>query len=291
MYDIDTSLLRSFLTLAETRSFSRTGALIGRSQSAVSAQMRKLESLMGRQLIARDTRNVRLTAEGERLLVHARQMVAAADAMLARFRAGEIAGEVRFGSPEDFASAYLPDMLAEFARAHDKVDLHVSCKLTRQLLAEFADGLQDLVIIKGDPAARIPGAQPLRAETLVWVAAQPLAFHEMAARGRPLPLAMAPAPCVYRERATMALDRAHLPWRGVFISPSFAGVAAAVRAGLGLAVMPQAMVPQGLVTLGPDWPALAAAEICLLSVARPPPAVAALAAQIAAGVGQSRAAL
>jgi len=173
MHDIDTALLRTFLTLADTRSFSRTGDLIGRSQSAVSGQLRRLEDALACCLIERDTRNVRLTADGERLRVHARQMVAAADAMLARFRDGDIAGEVRFGSPEDFASAYLPDILGTFAKAHERVELHVTCMLTRPLLAAFAAGQQDLIIIKGDPAQRMPGVVPLWEETLVWVRPSP----------------------------------------------------------------------------------------------------------------------
>ncbi|MCA3575454.1 MAG: LysR family transcriptional regulator, partial [Aestuariivirga sp.] len=137
MHDVDTALLRTFVLLAHTGSFSRTGALIGRSQSAVSGQIRKLEQIFGRVLVRRDTRNVSLTVEGERLLVHARTMVAQADAMLERFRLPEVSGEVRFGSPEDFASAYLPDILGVFAAAHPAVELHVTCQLTLPLVEEF----------------------------------------------------------------------------------------------------------------------------------------------------------
>jgi DNA-binding transcriptional LysR family regulator len=268
MHDVDTSLLRTFVVLAETGSFSRTGGRIGRSQSAVSGQIRKLEEMFGRQLLDRDTRNVRLTAEGERLLVHARAMVAQADAMLARFRAPEIAGEVRFGSPEDFASAYLPDILGVFAVAHPAVELHVTCQLTLPLVEEFEAGGQDLIIVKQDPARRYAGARALWQERLVWVAAPGLvADFVRAGVGRPLPLVLSPAPCVYRSRATGALDAAGVAWTGVFTSPSFAGCSAAVRAGLGYAVMPRAMVPPGLVVLE-GWPLLAEAEIALLGAAR-----------------------
>lgn len=88
-------------------------------------------------LAARDTRNARLPAEGERLLPDARAMVAHADAMLARFRGPAIAGVVRFDSPEDFASVDLPDILGVFATAHPAVELHVTCQLTLPLIAEF----------------------------------------------------------------------------------------------------------------------------------------------------------
>jgi len=277
MHDVDTSVLRTFLALAETGSFSRAGVLVGRSQSAVSEQIRKLEEMFGRTLLERTTRSVRLSPEGEHFLAHARAMVAQADAMLARFRAPDIAGEVRFGSPEDFASAYLPDILGVFAAAHPAVELHVTCQLTLPLVEEFEAGEQDLIIVKQDPAQRYAAARPLWRERLVWVAAPVLApdFAE-ARRGRLLPLVLSPSPCVYRSRATRTLDGAGVAWSGVFTSPSFAGQAAAVRAGLGYAVMPRAMVPPELVILR-DWPELAEVEIALLGQARLSPAAAALA--------------
>lgn len=277
MHDVDTSVLRTFLALVESGSFSRAGVLVGRSQSAVSEQIRKLEELFGRPFLERSTRHVRLTSDGEQFLQHARAMVAQADAMLARFRAPDIAGEVRFGSPEDFASAYLPDILGVFAAAHPAVELHVTCKLTLPLVEDFGAGEQDLIIVKQDPERRYAASRPLWRERLVWVSAGALAqdFAE-AARGRPLPLVLSPQPCVYRSRATRTLEAAGVAWSGVFTSPSFAGQAAAVRAGLGYAVMPRAMVPVELSILA-DWPELAEVEIALLGQSRLSPAAAALA--------------
>lgn len=275
MHDIDTQLLRTFVSLAETRSFSRTGARVGRSQSAVSGQLAKLEAALGVRLFARDTRNVALTTEGERLLPDARAMVAQADAMLARFRAPDIAGLVRFGSPEDFASFYLPDILGVFAAAHPAVELHVTCQLTLPLIAEFEAGEQDLIVIKQDPAQPHPGARTLWRERLVWATAP-----QFNANRRPVPLVLSPAPCVYRARALGALEASGWDWLGVYTSPSFAGAIAAVRAGLGATVMPQAMVPPGLVVQD-GWPPLAEAEIALLTPPRAPAAVQALAAFVA----------
>lgn len=259
MPDLDIALLRSFVVLAETASFGRTGARIGRSQSAVSAQIARLESVLGQRLVARDTRNVHLTQEGERLLPEARALVAQADRLVERFRAAGIAGEVRFGSPEDFASAYLPEVLGVFAAAHPAVELHVSCQLTLPLIAEFEAGAHDVIVVKQDPDRPWPGAKPLWREPLVWVAAPGFAAPE----GRPVPLVMSPAPCVYRARAVDAVGKAGWRWTGVYTSPSFAGAVAAVRAGLGAMVMPAAMVPQGLQHLD-GWPPLAEAEMALL---------------------------
>lgn len=275
MHDLDTQLLRTFVILAETASFSRTGGLIGRTQSAVSGQLAKLEAVLGVRLLARDTRNVALTPAGERLLPDARAMVAQADAMLARFRGPQIAGLVRFGSPEDFASVYLPDILGVFAAAHPAVELHVTCQLTLPLIAEFDAGEQDLIVVKQDPSRPYPGARTLWRERLVWVAAAGFRTG-----GQPVLLVLSPAPCVYRARATGALEAAGWGWLGVYTSPSFAGAVAAVRAGLGAMVMPEAMVPPGLV-VQQGWPGLAEAEIALLSPPRAPAAVQALAAFVA----------
>lgn len=280
MHDIDTSLLRTFVVLVETRSFSRTGDLIGRSQSAVTGQMQKLEQVLGRVLLARNTRNVALTPDGERLLGYARQMIASADAMLARFAVDEVKGRVRFGSPEDFATTYLPETLGLFAKAHPDVELRVTCQLTLPLVEALKAGELDLIVVKQDPAKRYDGAKPLWRESLVWVGpahGEP-DFGAVLQGSGVLPLVASPAPCVYRGRAAGALDRAHVAWAGVFTSPSFAGCAAAVAAGFGYAVMPRGMVPPVLRVLEDGWPPLAEVEIALLGAARLTGAAEALAA-------------
>jgi DNA-binding transcriptional LysR family regulator len=286
MKDIDTALLRTFSVLAETRNFSATGNIIGRSQSAVSAQIKRLEDLFGCKLLLRDTRNVALTAQGERLLGKARQMLLATDALIAGIRGPDVAGNVRFGSPEDFATAYLPEVLGAFAAAHPKVALHVTCELTLPLIAAFRGGALDMIIIKQDPADRYPGATTLWQEDLVWILPEAAErdFGALRTRyaeeGRPLPLVLSPAPCVYRQRATRALDSAGLAWDCVYTSPSYAGSSAAVRAGIGFTLMPRGLVPAGAITAGPGdgWPTVEPAELALVASPQPGRATAALAA-------------
>jgi len=292
MYDIDTALLRTFAVLAETRSFSRTAERVGRSQSAVSTQIQKLEDLLGRQLFDRDRRNVRLTEDGERLLGYAKQILRLSEAMIHRFREPEVGGEVRFGSPEDFATFYLPDILAGFAQAFPRVLLHVNCDLTLRLIDGFKRDEYDLIIIKQDPADLYPGSRPLFRERLVWVGGPDctpgMGFAEACAtlghRAHPVPLVLSPAPCVYRQRAVSALDEAHLAWTIAYASPSLAGATAAVKAGLGFSVLPRGMVPKELTAFegrdgggGEGWPPLGEAVICLLAADRLDPAAAALA--------------
>jgi DNA-binding transcriptional LysR family regulator len=280
MQDLDTALLRTFVVLAETLSFSRTGARVGRSQSAVSGQIARLEGVLGVRLLARDTRNVALTAEGEQALGPARAILAEAEALLSRFREGAVAGEVRFGSPEDFASAYLPGLLAEFVAAHPAVDLHVTCALTLPLYEDWQAGGHDVIVVKQDPRRPFPGAVPLWRERVVWAGKPGLAPAGV------VPLVLSPAPCVYRARATAALDGAGRGWSVAFTSPSFAGAVAAVRAGLGVMPLPEGMRPEGLADV--DLPEMAEAELALLVRPRAGGAARALAEFVAGRVGAAR---
>jgi DNA-binding transcriptional LysR family regulator len=277
MRDLDTGLLRTFLVLAETLSFGRTGARVGRSQSAVSGQIARLEDLLGVKLLVRDTRNVALTVEGEQALGQARTILAEAEAFLERFRDGDVAGDVRFGSPEDFASAYLPGLLADFVGTHPSVELHVTCQLTLTLFQDWQAGGQDVIVVKQDPRRPFPGATPLWQERVVWAAREGYRFTY------PLPLVLSPAPCVYRARATAALDAAGLGWTVAFTSPSFAGAVAAVKAGLGVMPLPAGMMPAGLVDPG-SLPEMATAELAILVRPRASAAARALAAFVAGRV-------
>lgn len=271
MYDIDTTLLRTFVTLVETRSFTRTAEKIGRSQSAASMQIAKLEELLDTQLFERDKRNVKITAEGEKLLGYAKQIVGLSDALINRFREPDVEGEIRFGTPEDFATFYLPDILASFAQSHPRVALNVNCDLTLSLIKGFENNLYDLIVIKQEPRNLYKGAQPLWRERLVWVGAphtdKAAVFHDVVKAHSPLPLILSPSPCVYRARATQALDKAGVAWKEAYTSPSVAGEVAAVKAGLGYAALPRKMVPSDLIPLEHEqgWPKLQDAEICLLS--------------------------
>lgn len=196
MHDVDTAVLRTFLALVESGSFSRAGALVGRSQSAVSEQIRKLEEMFGRTLLERTTRSLRLTAEGEQFLPHARAMVAQADAMLARFRAPEIAGEVRFGSPEDFASTYLPDILGVFAAAHPAVELHVTCQLTLPLVEDFEAGAGP-DYRQTRPRTALSGGTPALAGT-AGLGGRPELDRRICGRDARPPTAVGAQPCALR---------------------------------------------------------------------------------------------
>ncbi|MBX9814521.1 MAG: LysR family transcriptional regulator, partial [Sphingomonas sp.] len=190
-----------------------------------------------------------------------RAMLRLNDAALAELIEPEVAGAVRLGVPEDFATAHLPAVLAAFTDAHPKVELEVTCDLTLNLQAKFRAGGFDLVLLKREPGVVVEGMRVWR-EPLIWVARDALSVP---ADG-PLPLIVSPDPCVYRSRAVAALESAGRRWRIAYTSTSLAGTQAAVRAGLGVAVLPREMVPPGLKPVGADaaLPALADTEIALI---------------------------
>lgn len=261
LLNLEIDLLRTFVTIAEARSFTRAGERLGRSQSAISLQMRRLEDRLGRRLLSRDPRHVVLTAEGEAILPQARRILRLNDEIVSQLTEEDLAGEVRLGAPEDFATVHLPEILGAFARAHPKVSLAVTCDLTLHLLDRLRDGALDLALIKREPMGPDIGVRVWR-EPLVWAAAD----RGVLEPGGVAPLVVAPSPCVYRKRAITALESAGRSWRAAYTSPSLAGQHAALRAGLGITVLPRDMTPADLVVLGAEegLPLLPDAEIALL---------------------------
>ena len=246
--DIDTFQLRCFLAVAETQSFTRAAERVGRTQSAVSQQIKKLEEMAGVSLFNRHSREAIITVEGETLLGYARQMLATKQELFSHLSASDIRGEIRFGTPEDFATTYLPDVLAAFAQAYPQTRLNVECDLTVNLQTRFAQGAYDLILIKQVRSDAEPQGVTVWTEHLEWVAA-PHFRKALLDTKAPMPLVLSPEPCVYRKRAIEALETAGVPWWVTYTSPSFAGTVAAVQAGLGITVLPKKMIPQGLVPL------------------------------------------
>lgn len=168
--NLDIDALRSFVAIADTGSFTRGSVQVYRNQSTVSLQIKRLEQAVGATLFDRTTRRVRLTPQGEAALAHARDILALNDDLLARVAAPELAGIVRLGAPEDFATTHLPHALARFAKAFPQVQLDVTCDLTMNLIQRFDGGAFDIVLVKREPGALTEGTRVWR-EGLVWVGA------------------------------------------------------------------------------------------------------------------------
>lgn len=238
----DALTLECFLAVAETGSFTRSADKVARTQSAVSQQIAKLENQIGKPLFIRG-KNLILTSEGEILLTYARKIIQLNRDAMDRFKQPELQGEVRFGLPEDFASVFLSEVLTEYVSLHPRILLNIECDLTLNLFDRFKKKEFDLVLIKMNKPEDFPNGMNVWSETLEWVGNQELLELD---EGQQVPLVLSPQPCVYRARAINSLEKNNKKWRIVFSSHSYAGTIAAVRAGMGLTVLPRNMVPTDL---------------------------------------------
>lgn len=258
-FHLDSIALKSFIAIAETGTFSQAADTVGRTQSALSLQIKKLEEAIGCSLFERTSRSVKLTEKGEIFLGYAKRIIELQWEVASRLKEPDVEGEIRLGTPEDFATHYLPDVLATFRKHHPRVQLNVSCDLTLNLIQGFERGEFDVILVKRDPG-RIRGGSKVWREPLVWVAVD----HWEPEKN--LSLVLSPQPCIYRARALAALDRVKKPWHISYTSPSLAGTLAAVKAGLGITVLPATMIPAGLHPIRNEMklPELADAEIALM---------------------------
>ncbi len=240
---LDTVTLQCFLAVAETQSFTKAASRVGRTQSAISQQIAKLENLIEKQLIIRG-RELSLTADGDLFLSYAKRIYELHRESLDRFKTPEIQGELRFGLPEDFSSMILSDILVEFSRLHPRVMLNVECDLTLNLIERFHHDEFDLILIKANEKNQISEGVNVWNEPVEWVGKKELlpTLNEKAI----IPLILSPTPCVYRGDVIDSLNKHHLKWRLAFSSPSYAGKMAAVRAGLGITAIQRSMIPNYL---------------------------------------------
>jgi DNA-binding transcriptional LysR family regulator len=251
--------LKSFVAIAETGTFGQAAEAVNRTQSALSLQIKKLEEQLGCELFDRTHRRVVLTPQGEIFLGYAKRMIQLQWEAFSRLREPDVEGEIRFGTPEDFATHYLPGVLASFRQHHPRVQLNVACDLTLNLIDGFHRGEFDVILAKRDPQ-RVKGGTKVWREPLVWAAADGYQPEER------LSLVLSPQPCIYRARALAALDRAKRSWHISFTSPSLAGTLAAVKAGLGITVLPAHMIPDGIHITAKETklPHLADSEVALM---------------------------
>src|SRR5579871_4194620 len=194
LFFVDTLQLKSFIAIAETGTFGQAAATVNRTQSALSLQIKKLESQLGCDLFDRSSRKVTLTPEGEIFLGYARRIIHLQWEAYSRLREPDMAGEICFGTPEDFATHYLPVVLASFRQHHPRIQLNVQCDLTLNLIDGFHRGDYDVILAKRDPQ-RVMGGTKVWREPLVWATADNYEPDER------LSLVLSPQPCIYRARA------------------------------------------------------------------------------------------
>lgn len=243
---LDIDLLRSFVAIAETGVLGQAALRVGRTQSALSMQMQRLEGIVEQPLLHRTGRGVTLTATGERLLVRAGELLRKHDEALAELRGEQLSGVLRFSCPDDYAVVFLPYLLQSFASLHPRVQLEVICAPTprlHELLARHAVDLA-LVSVAGDAA----GDDVIRREPLVWVAHR----DGTAASLDPLPLALGAADALDHRLPRQALEAAGRAYRLAYASSSLSGLVGMARSGQAVIVLTRTAVPDDLQILTPE---------------------------------------
>lgn len=241
---LDLDQLQTFITIADTGSFTRAAEEVHRTQSAVSMQMRRLEERIGKPLFEKDGRMNRLTEEGDRLLSYARRMLRLNRETLAAFDDSSLEGQVRIGTPDDYADRFLPEIMGRFARSNPRVELSVVCEPTINLAELIRRGHLDIALVTQCDDVR--PSEIVRKEPLLWVTSASHSVHQEEV----LPMAFGRPTCQWRRAATDTLHRMGRDHRILFTSWSATVIIAAVLSGLAVSVLPECALRPGMRVLG-----------------------------------------
>jgi DNA-binding transcriptional LysR family regulator len=209
--NFDMSTLRSFATIVETGSMTRAASRLFMTQSAISMQIKRLETSLGMSVFDRSAKGMSTTVEGEQLLHFAQQMLAINDEGMGRLTSPDYEGQIRLGAPCDVIYPHIPGILKEFNRDYPRVQIKFSSGGTFALTEQFNQGLQDVVLTTEESPRK--GGRVINTQTLIWIGAE----QGNAWKKRPLPLGIA-RNCAFRPSVIRAMDDAGLDWIDVVAS-------------------------------------------------------------------------
>jgi DNA-binding transcriptional LysR family regulator len=267
---LDIATVQAFLLVADLQSFTRTAEALGTTQAAVSLKLQRLETLLGKRLVERSPRAVRLTADGATFLERARALIAAHDRALS----GEasVAQSLSLGISDHAAGPELVPLLERLHAMSSNLTLAVTIGFSREMQEAYDSGQLDAVIVRQEGSRR--GGERLAEDEFGWFASRRFALP----KGEQLPLATLAPPCGVRAIAVRALDKAGLKWRERFVGGGVTAVVAAALAGLAIAPLARRIAPPGLVDIGPTHklPKLGSSKVMLHSKVSDPAKLAAL---------------
>ncbi|WGD56045.1 LysR family transcriptional regulator [Bradyrhizobium sp. CB1650] len=267
---LDIATVRAFLLVADLQSFTRAAEALGTTQAAVSLKLQRLETLLGKLLIERSPRAVRLTADGAGFLERARALMEAHDRALS---GGATAPQsLSLGISDHAAGPELVRLLERLNATSSKLTLAVTIGFSREMQDAYDAGRLDAVIVRQEGSRR--GGEKLAEDEFGWFAARRFALPN----GEAFPLATLAPPCGVRAVAVRALDKAGIPWRERFVGGGVTAVVAAALAGLAIAPLARRIAPSGLVDIGPAYrlPKLGSSKVMLHSKVSDPAKLAAL---------------
>jgi DNA-binding transcriptional LysR family regulator len=258
--NLDIDQIKTFLAIADSGSFTRAADDVNKTQSAVSMQMKRLEETLDATLFVKDGRAMRLSRDGERLVDQARKLASLNDLIVSGFKAPELSGTVRLGTPDDYADFFLPEVMGRFAKTHPQVIVDVVCLPSMRLQDMISHGELDMALVTF--GRMVTGGDVIRREELVWVTSQRHAAHAQEI----VPIAVADAGCAWRKLATDALETSGKPHRIAYTSGNRMAIDAAVLQGLAVATMTEMSVRPGMRILrsSDNFPALGTIDIGLI---------------------------
>ena len=241
---LDVEAVQAFVITADLKSFTRAAEALDTTQSAVSLKIKRLEDGLGRRLLERTPRLVRLSADGNAFLPAARNLVAAHHGAIASF--GAKPRKLVVGISHHIVGGELPMLLRRMSSAEPNLVLEMRISTSREVLDEFAQGSIDAAIVLRHDNRRRDGETILK-EAFAWMAAPDFTHHP----GEPLRLATQAEPCSVRSMAIDALNAAGIAWTEVFVGGGIATTGAAVSAGLAVAALGRRVAPPGTIDVGP----------------------------------------
>lgn len=260
--DVEIDLLRAFIAVAETGSFTAAAEVISRSQSAVSQKIIRLEEVLGLRVFERTSRALTLTPDGERLLVGARKMMVHFDNFVREIKAPAAVKLLRLGISENLVPTQLPKLLSRFSKLYPDVQLELTTGLSNDLLSDYEAGQLDVVIAKRKIGNNAQRGRIIWREPLVWIAAKD---YEIEA-SRPVRLVMMRPPCAYRAIMIEAMASVRREWSSACLASNLIGVQAAVAAGLGITALGTSFLQEGMRIVEPSekLPTLPTTEVAVI---------------------------
>ncbi|MCC0807678.1 LysR family transcriptional regulator [Methylobacterium sp. W2] len=255
---LDLELVKAFVAVADQRSFTRAAAMLNRTQSAVSMQIKRLEERLGVELLHRTKVNVDLSPAGEGLLGYARRLLVLNDEAVGRLRDHKVEGIVRLGVMDDYGTLVVPPLLASFVSGYPHIHIEMETGLTATMGERLGEAFDLVISMHAEGQGE---GEFLRREQAVWAAGAAHTVEEQ----DPLPLALYPQGCLFRKWALEALDSAKRRWRLAFVSHSLGAAESIAAQGLAVTVVKSGTFPPKLRPLsGRDGlPRLPAADIRL----------------------------
>jgi len=294
MKQLSLDVLRTFVTIVDVGNFHRAGEMLGRSQPAISLQIKKLESQLDKKLFNKVGQSYQVNADGKWLYQKARAMLDINDDLFRELSTENLRGSLRLGIPSEFASTILPSIVGEFSQRYPDVSLDVTSALSKDLLAKQSTNQFDLILALLNPNDSLTlgnkktlpqknqlGAQHsehtldtvaannielVREDDLVWVADKNRLLTPYAFKQNTLPLVLAPNGCIYRSRVIECLKQQTQPWKITYTNPDFFGLMAALAQGLGITAIARSIVPDSLeIVKSKSLPNLGKINICLIN--------------------------